>query len=118
MYEHLDDWWEEAECSRLTTNEERDMFFSEAERATITAQTICSTCSVVEPCLTYALETRQTFGVWGMHTPDDRRNLRRFMSRDPHLVGHHWNFSFAKILAGLESALDAETSERPTVAAV
>ena len=38
---------------------------------------ICSTCSVQEDCLQYALETNQESGVWGGYAEDDRRRLRK-----------------------------------------
>ena len=38
---------------------------------------ICSTCSVAEDCLQYALETNQESGVWGGYAEDDRRRLRK-----------------------------------------
>ena len=112
-----DEWEELAECLGASP-EVRDFFFSEDIREQAKAQTICSTCPVVEECLLYALETRQMFGVWGMHTPADRRNLRRFVSRNPERAQHHWDYSFAKILNGLESTLIAEAADRPSLAAV
>lgn len=38
---------------------------------------ICSSCSVVEACLQYALESNQEAGVWGGYAEDDRRRLRK-----------------------------------------
>jgi WhiB family redox-sensing transcriptional regulator len=41
------------------------------------AKEICSTCSVQEECLNYALETNQEAGVWGGYAEDERRRLRK-----------------------------------------
>lgn len=41
------------------------------------AKAICATCPVAGECLTWAIETNQTEGVWGGHTPKERRALRR-----------------------------------------
>lgn len=41
------------------------------------AQAICSTCSVVQECLDWALDTNQDAGIWGGLTEDERRELRR-----------------------------------------
>ena len=41
------------------------------------ALAICSTCSVQEACLQYALETNQEAGVWGGYGEDERRRLRK-----------------------------------------
>ena len=41
----------------------------------ITARKICATCPVRITCLTYAVETRQHYGVWGGLTPNERRHL-------------------------------------------
>jgi len=41
------------------------------------ATAICSSCSVQEECLLYALETNQEAGVWGGLPEDDRRRYRK-----------------------------------------
>ena len=41
------------------------------------AKAICSSCSVQEECLQYALESNQEAGVWGGYQEDDRRRLRK-----------------------------------------
>ena len=41
------------------------------------AKAICSRCPVREPCLGYALTTREPHGVWGGLTEFERRQLLR-----------------------------------------
>ena len=41
------------------------------------AKQICATCSVVDGCLQYALESNQEAGVWGGYAEDERRRLRK-----------------------------------------
>ena len=36
-----------------------------------------ATCPVASECLTWAIETNQSEGVWGGHTPKERSYLRR-----------------------------------------
>ena len=39
------------------------------------AKAICAVCPVVTECLNYALDARETFGVWGNTTPNERRHI-------------------------------------------
>ena len=39
------------------------------------AKLICSTCAVREPCLDYAVETREPHGIWGGLNEHERREL-------------------------------------------
>ena len=41
------------------------------------AKAICTTCTVQEECLDYALNTNQEAGVWGGYAEDERRRLRK-----------------------------------------
>jgi WhiB family redox-sensing transcriptional regulator len=41
------------------------------------AKSVCATCPVVEACLWFAVENAEPFGVWGGHTPEERRPLVR-----------------------------------------
>ena len=41
------------------------------------ARRICANCPVKEPCLEYALATREKEGVWGGFTARERRRLVR-----------------------------------------
>jgi WhiB family redox-sensing transcriptional regulator len=74
-------WREEAaclECSAL-------LFFGgdesepQAERRVREeeAKRVCARCLVREPCLEYALSTRESYGIWGGLTEIERRSLLR-----------------------------------------
>lgn len=39
------------------------------------AKAICAQCAVVEPCLQFALENNEKFGVFGGMTAEERRRL-------------------------------------------
>lgn len=41
------------------------------------AKTICQSCPEQAPCLAWALETDQPYGIWGGTTERERKNLRR-----------------------------------------
>jgi len=41
------------------------------------AQAVCARCPVVKDCLSWALDTGQTNGIWGGKTEEQRRALRR-----------------------------------------
>ena len=45
------------------------------------AKHICSPCPVVWECLSYAVQTNQTEGVWGGTSRGERRRLRRILVR-------------------------------------
>ena len=61
-------WWPNG-----TTGPEADKI-AEAKR-------ICDMCPVKMDCLTYAVETRQFFGIWGGLTEDERKEDRRTARR-------------------------------------
>ncbi len=54
-------------------------FFPERENVAgiAKAKAICATCPVAAECLTWAIESNQGEGIWGGHTPKERRTLRR-----------------------------------------
>jgi WhiB family transcriptional regulator, redox-sensing transcriptional regulator len=41
------------------------------------AKAICAACPVRQPCLAYALDTRQEFGIWGGLDEQERRRAAR-----------------------------------------
>ena len=67
------DWQAEAVCRDLDT----ELFFPASESDAGPAQAVCATCPVAEACLEFAIETRQTSGVFGGLTPTERRRLVR-----------------------------------------
>ena len=72
-----DPWRDEAACLEYP---EPDLFFATGESGAeeITkAKAICAGCPVRFECLLYAVETAQTYGVWGGTDADERRLIRR-----------------------------------------
>jgi WhiB family transcriptional regulator, redox-sensing transcriptional regulator len=47
------------------------------------AKQVCGGCEVSGPCLEFALETRQEFGVWGGRDEDERREMVRRAKSNP-----------------------------------
>jgi WhiB family transcriptional regulator, redox-sensing transcriptional regulator len=41
------------------------------------AKAVCTSCPVQQPCLAYALASRQEFGIWGGRDENERRLLHR-----------------------------------------
>ncbi|HEY1918779.1 MAG TPA: WhiB family transcriptional regulator [Streptosporangiaceae bacterium] len=63
-------------------NADPDLFFPVAPagpsaRQIAQAKEVCAHCPVRRPCLEFAVETGQGFGVWGGTTEDERRTMRR-----------------------------------------
>ena len=73
------DWWDHAVCAAKPT----ELFFGddEAREAAKTAASnraakkVCATCSVQDPCLKYALDNNERWGVWGGLTPRERSKM-------------------------------------------
>ncbi|MFI5814885.1 WhiB family transcriptional regulator [Streptomyces sp. NPDC051643] len=73
-----DEWRYEAACAGIST----DLFFPVGNTGAALdqadeAKAICRRCPVSDECLQWALNTGQTFGVWGGLTEDERRDVRR-----------------------------------------
>lgn len=69
-------WRDAAACGQV--GDEIDFFPSPEDREAIARATaICASCPVVDECLSYAMETRQSDGIWGGLTPAERVRLRR-----------------------------------------
>ncbi len=47
------------------------------------AKSVCRRCTVVDECLTWALDSGQDAGVWGGLSEDERRAVRRRAARQP-----------------------------------
>ncbi len=45
------------------------------------AKAVCRRCDVSDQCLSWALETNQDAGVWGSMSEDERKALKRRVSR-------------------------------------
>lgn len=85
-------WRDHAACLRM----DPELFFpvgntGPALTQTEEARAVCHRCEVVEDCLSWAMDSRQEEGVWGGLSDDERRALRRRISRarraDPVAVG-------------------------------
>ncbi len=75
------DWRDLAACNGA----DNALFFptgSEDVATMSAAKEICAACPVRAECLSYAVETNQTEGIWGGHTPAERRKYRRDFVRD------------------------------------
>ena len=70
------------------------------------AKRICRRCPVRVRCLNYALDARETHGIWGGYTGDERRKLRRLRDVGAHQhptgeettpnLAHHGTLLFAQ----------------------
>lgn len=79
MLSHLEidyeNWRDEAAC---LDSLEVDFFPDPADVGAIgAAKAVCASCPVAGECLTWAIETNQTEGIWGGHTPTERRRIKR-----------------------------------------
>ena len=45
------------------------------------AKAICQRCPVAQPCLEFAMETNQKYGIWGGLTDKERASLKRRRAR-------------------------------------
>lgn len=69
-------WREAAACLEV---ENQVSFFPDREdlAGIAKAKAVCATCPVASECLTWAIETNQSEGIWGGHTSRERRVVRR-----------------------------------------
>ena len=71
-------WRESAACRYLET----DLFFpigktGRAVEEIQRAKEVCASCPVRPPCLAFALDTHQGYGIWGGYDEDERRVMLR-----------------------------------------
>ena len=45
------------------------------------AKSVCRTCPVQEPCLEFAMDSNQKYGIWGGLTDKERASLKRRRAR-------------------------------------
>ncbi|WP_212910593.1 WhiB family transcriptional regulator [Streptomyces sp. TS71-3] len=72
------DWRQYAACR----NEDTELFFPIGTRGASLRQAqeakkVCHGCPVAEPCLRFALESGQRYGIWGGLDEDERERLAR-----------------------------------------
>lgn len=69
-------WMRKAKCLQA----DPETFFPEKGGSTREAKRICAECEVREPCLAYALDNDERFGIWGGLSERERRRLKRLAS--------------------------------------
>jgi WhiB family redox-sensing transcriptional regulator len=62
-------WQLEASCSE----DQHDLFFSQAKGKMDRAIQICNSCSVKGECLKFAIDEKVEFGIFGGLTPQERK---------------------------------------------
>lgn len=81
MYEYLPrprpflevDWSDRAACAGM----DQRIFYLERGYSSKEAREICGRCPVRSECLEYALENKESFGLWGGTSERERRAMRR-----------------------------------------
>lgn len=68
-----DVWQDQAACFGV----DPDIFFPVSEEEAGPALAFCSSCSLRELCLAWALKNGERYGVWGGLTEQQRRRLQR-----------------------------------------
>ena len=64
-------WQDGAACRQIPV----ELFFPPAEQESEVAKRVCSDCTVRQPCLEFALEEGERFGIWGGLTSQERRSV-------------------------------------------
>lgn len=72
---HDETWRARALCHGMDPDEADAIFYPHRDSNAKEGKEICGACPVAAECLTYALETRQAFGVWGRMTERERAKL-------------------------------------------
>lgn len=73
----VEEWMEDAECTRTT---DPDLFFAEGNEAFTkmrAAREYCRRCLVADECLEYALRNKIDHGIFAGFTPAERRVMRK-----------------------------------------
>lgn len=66
-------WIEQALCRQVGGDE----WFPDQGQSTHAVKAICRRCPVIAPCLDYALQNNEHFGVWGGTSEPERRRIRK-----------------------------------------
>jgi len=66
-------WTDQAACRGTET----EIFYPSSPEEEAEALSICATCPVRAQCLDYAIRNRETYGIWGGATPEQRRRMCR-----------------------------------------
>lgn len=70
-------WMIKGECGKPENAHLRDNFFSGEPQKKYEAKNLCFTCEVREPCVKWALENKEIWGIWGAK---DENEIRRTLS--------------------------------------
>lgn len=84
--EEEDEWRQYAACKEagnatFYNEDDEDQRLIRNYGATKRAKAMCEKCPVRMECLTYALDNKERFGIWGGLTARERRNLVRNQNR-------------------------------------
>ncbi len=66
-------WRQHSACKGV----DPDIFYPVSDEEAEMAKAVCAQCAVRQPCLEYALGTRERDGVWGGATEKERRRILR-----------------------------------------
>ena len=66
-------WRQHAACKGV----DPDIFYPASDDEAEVAKAVCAVCPVRQPCLEYALSSRERDGVWGGATEKERRRILR-----------------------------------------
>lgn len=79
-------WMQSASCAEA----DPEAFFPENDRTgTFDAKRVCAKCPVIDPCLQYALDHGERYGIWGGHSERERFRLRRGEHVTPRMPRQH-----------------------------
>jgi len=73
VFEFLDDEWR---GFALCAETDPDLWFPDMGGRSPQAKAICAVCAVREPCLAWAVDNREPYGIWGGLSADERKKLR------------------------------------------
>jgi WhiB family transcriptional regulator, redox-sensing transcriptional regulator len=65
-------WYDDAACAAVGPA----LFYVERGASTVQAETVCAGCPVRVQCLDFAIERRESFGVWGGLSARERVGVR------------------------------------------
>jgi WhiB family transcriptional regulator, redox-sensing transcriptional regulator len=71
-------WRDLAACAQT----DPDAFFPEKGGSVKAAKAVCAVCLVTAPCLEYALERDERFGIYGGKSERERRQIKRDQHRN------------------------------------
>ncbi len=79
------DWQESAACrdydNGLFFGPEQGEHELERQQREAEAKAVCQRCVVIEPCLEFAMDTNQKYGIWGGLNEKERASLKRRRAR-------------------------------------